>query len=308
MTVVATIGEKVPAAARRRVRPRVREEAAAWRFLSPSLIAFVVFTVIPAIATFALTFYRWDFTSAPSFVGLQNWATLFGLGGAARSVLVTVLLCLITIPTSIGGGLVLALALDRMPFGKVFFRSIFFVPIVTSLVAISFVFRDMFATETGLINFVLGLVGISPVGWLSYPASGLAAVAIMMVWSMTGLCMLVYLAGLQQVDESLLEAGQLDGANRWQLFFHIVRPMLARSTLFLVVIQTISALQTFEAVFILTNGGPGDATTTIGLYVYKASFRSYDVGAGATASIALFALMLTVTVFQFYALRDKQDG
>jgi ABC-type sugar transport system permease subunit len=308
MTAAANIGEELTVAAGRRFRQRGREEVAAWLFLSPSIIAFVVFTLVPAIATFVLTFYRWDFTSPPVFVGLQNWATLFSLGGAGRSVLVTVLLCVITIPISIGIGLVLALALDRMPIGKVFFRSIFFVPIVTSLVAISFVFRDMFATETGLINYVLGLVGIAPVGWLTYPASGLTAVAIMMVWSMTGLCMLVYLAGLQQIDESLLEASQLDGANRWQQFFHVVRPMLARSTLFLVVIQTIGGLQTFEAVFILTNGGPGDATTTIGLYVYKASFRSYDVGAGATASIALFALMLAVTVFQFYALRDRHDG
>lgn len=288
-------------------RQRLSEELAAWAFLSPSLIAFVVFTLGPAIATFILTFYQWDFVTEPEFVGLRNWAALFTLGGATRSVGVTVMLCVITVPVSIGIGLVLALALDRMPFGKVFFRSVFFIPIVTSLVAISFVFRDMFASETGLVNYVLGLFGIAKVAWLTYPTTGLTAVAIMMIWSMSGLGMLVYLAGLQQIDESVIEAGRLDGANHWQVFFHLVRPMLARSTLFLVVIQTINALQTFEAVFTLTNGGPGDATTTIGLYVYKTTFRNFDVGLGATGSIALFLLMLAVTIFQFFALRDRQD-
>ena len=308
MTIAAPTTEAAPLTDRRGVSSRAHEEVAAWIFLAPSIIAFVTFTALPALATLVLTFYHWDLTSEPRFVGLQNWITLFGFGAAGRAVLVTILLCIITIPTSIVIGLILALALDRMPFGKVFFRSVFFLPIVTSLVAISFVFRDMFATETGLINYGLEMLGLNAVAWLSYPTSGLIAVAIMMIWSMSGLCMLVYLTGLQQIDEAVLEAGRLDGANRWQLFFHVVRPMLARSTLFLIVIESIHALQTFEAVFVLTDGGPGDSTTTLGMYVYKASFRYYDIGGGATGSISLFLLMLVVTVFQFYALRDRHDA
>ncbi len=308
MTVLVDTSQDTSVATRRGFGHSFREEVAAWLLISPSLIAFVVFTLIPAIASFVLTFYQWDFITAPRFVGLHNWANLFSLGAAGQAVLVTILLCAITVPISIAIGLALALALDRMPFGKVVFRSVFFLPIVTSMVAISFVFANMFATETGLINYVLRLIGIPAVAWLSYPVQGLIAVCILMIWSMSGLCMLIYLAGLQQIDASLLEAARLDGATRWQMFMHVVRPLLARSTLFLVVVQTLHALQTFEAVFVLTDGGPGNATTTIGMYIYKASFRNFDVGGGATASISLFVLLLAVTIFQFYALRPKHDA
>jgi len=284
-------------------RRSAKEEIAAWLFLLPSIVPFLIFTLIPAVATFALSFYRWDFISPPRFVGLANWINLFSGGAAGKSVLTTLLLCVITVPIAMAMGLALAIALDRMPFGKLVFRSIFFMPIVTSLVAISFVFGNMFATETGLINYVIGLFGLPSVAWLTYPTQAMISVCIMMVWSMTGLCMLIYLAGLQQIDHSLLEAARLDGASRWQLFFHVVRPLLGRSTLFLVITQTIHALQTFEAVFVLTDGGPGDSTTTIGMYIYKATFRRFEVGSGATASMALFALMLVVTIIQLRAQR-----
>jgi multiple sugar transport system permease protein len=203
-------------------------------------------------------------------------------------------------------GLALAMALDRMPFGKALFRSIFFMPIVTSMVAISFVFGNMFATETGLINYIIGMFGLPQVAWLTYPIPAIISVSIMMIWSMTGLCMLIYLAGLQQIDHSLIEAARLDGANRWQLFLHVIRPLLGRSTLFLVVTQTIHALQTFEAVFVLTDGGPGDSTTTIGMYIYKATFLRFEVGSGAAASVALFVLMLFVTMIQL-RLQKRMD-
>lgn len=291
-------------------RPRsyrsIKEELAAWLFLLPSIIPFLIFTLVPAVATFVLSFYRWDFINPPRFVGLTNWINLFSGGAAGRSVLTTLLLCAITVPVSMAMGLALAIALDRMPFGKLLFRSIFFMPIVTSLVAISFVFGNLFATQTGLINYVTGLIGLPPVAWLTYPTQAMIAVCIMMVWSMTGLCMLIYLAGLQQIDPALLEAARLDGASRWQLFHYVVRPLLGRSTLFLVITQTIHALQTFEAVFVLTDGGPGDSTTTIGLYIYKATFRRFEVGSGATASMALFALMLVVTIIQLRAQRRLQ--
>lgn len=293
--------EAAPAVSSKRVKLSLREEAAAWLFLVPSIIPFVIFTLIPAVATFVLSFYKWDFIGAPRYVGLRNWIDLFSGDAAGRSVLVTLALCAITVPISMGLGLALAMALDRMPFGKVFFRSIFFMPIVTSLVAISFVFGNMFATESGLINYMIGAFGLKPVAWLTYPTQAMISVSIMMVWSMTGLCMLIYLAGLQQIDHSLVEAAYIDGASRRQLFFHVIRPLLARSTLFLAITQTIHALQTFEAVFVLTDGGPGEATTTIGMYIYKATFRRFEVGSGATASIALFVLMLIVTIVQLRA-------
>ncbi|MCR9195095.1 MAG: sugar ABC transporter permease [Hyphomonas sp.] len=280
------------------IRKSRSEEWAAWLFLVPSIIPFVVFTLLPAIATLVLSFYSWDFISPPRFVGLENWIDLFTGGAAGQSVIVTLILSAITVPTSMALGLALAVSLDRMPLGKVFFRSIFFMPIVTSLVAISFVFGNMFATETGLINYMISLIGLPSVAWLTFPTQAMIAVAIMMIWSMTGLCMLIYLAGLQQIDDSLVEAAYLDGASRAQLLFYVIRPLLGRSTLFLAVTQTIHALQTFEAVFVLTDGGPGNATTTIGLYIYKATFRNFDVGSGATASMALLVLMLVITVIQ----------
>ena len=287
-------------------RRSVKEELAAWLFLLPSIVPFLIFTLIPAVATFVLSFYRWDFIAAPRFVGLANWIELFSGGGAGRSIVVTLVLCAITVPISMAMGLALAISLDRMPVGKVFFRSIFFMPIVTSMVAISFVFGNMFATETGLINYVGGLLGLPQVAWLTYSTQATISVSIMMIWSMTGLCMLIYLAGLQQIDHSLVEAAYLDGASRWQLFFHVIRPLLGRSTLFLVITQTIHALQTFEAVFVLTDGGPGDSTTTIGMYIYKATFRRFEVGSGAAASMALFGLMLVVTVIQLRAQKRME--
>lgn len=303
MAVVSTTEEASSLSSAGPRRRPIREEIAAWLFLLPSVIPFLIFTLIPAVATFALSFYRWDFIAAPRFVGLTNWVNLFSGGPAGKSVVTTLILGVITVPVSMALGLALAIALDRMPFAKLLFRSIFFMPIVTSLVAISFVFGNMFATETGLINYVIGLFGLPSVAWLTYSTQAMISVSIMMIWSMTGLCMLIYLAGLQQIDHSLIEAAQLDGASRWQLFLHVVRPLLFRSTVFLAITQTIHALQTFEAVFVLTDGGPGDATTTIGMYIYKATFRRFEVGSGATASMALFALMLVVTIIQLRAQR-----
>ncbi|MFK0207227.1 carbohydrate ABC transporter permease [Agrobacterium sp. NPDC090283] len=306
MAVITAVDTVSPVASSG-LKRSVREELSAWLFLLPSVVPFLIFTLIPAFATFVLSFYRWDFISTPQFVGLDNWIDLFSGGAAGRSVLVTLLLCAISVPASMATGLALAFALDRIPFGKLLFRSIFFMPIVTSMVAISFVFGNMFATETGLINYVIGLAGLPPVAWLTYPTQAIFAVSIMMIWSMSGLCMLIYLAGLQQIDQSLIEAARLDGASRWQLFLYVVRPLLARSTLFLAITQTVSALQTFEAVYVLTDGGPGTSTTTIGMYIYKSTFRRFEVGSGASASMALFVLMLIVTVIQLRAQRRMQD-
>lgn len=283
-----------------RTTTRSQEQLAAYALLLPSLIAFITFAAIPAIMGLGLSLFRWNLLSPPQFAGLENWATLLNHTAALASIRTTVLLVALTVPLGIVVGLALALLLNKLPWGRAIFRTIFFAPVVTSLIAISFVWRNMYDTQTGLINYLLGVIGIRPVPWLTDPNVAVLSVVLLLVWQSAGFKMLIFLAGLQSIDESLYEAATVDGARRWKTFWTITLPLLSPTMFFVAVTSIITGFQTFEAVYVLTQGGPGYATTTLVYFIVQAAFRSFDMGLAAAMSLVLFGFIFVVTLVQWH--------
>jgi multiple sugar transport system permease protein len=279
---------------------RMREQFAAYLFLSPSLICFLVFVLLPAIMGLSLSFFNWDLTSgAFSYAGLDNWRLFWENKQALGSIKNTLLMVLISLPLSLALGLSLALLVNTLPFGKVYFRSIFFAPVVTSLVAMSIIWRTMYAMDTGMINYGLKSLGMSPVPWLSDPFAAIISVVILSLWHSSGYNMLIFLAGLQGIDGSLYEAATVDGAGKWKCFWNITLPMLSPTLFFITITSIIGGLQSFEAVYLLTNGGPGYATTTLVYFIWNSAFNSLNMGLAASISTVLFLLILIVTLIQW---------
>jgi len=278
---------------------RSREQLAAYLFLLPSAICFIIFVLFPAAIGLGLSFFKWDLISPIQFVGLANWSDLAGNKEAIASIRTTVLLVAVSLPFTILSGLVLALLVNRLPLGQNLFRSAFFTPAVTSLVAMSVIWGNMYGKETGLINYALGQLGISPLEWLSDPYLAIVAIVLFSVWHSAGYNMLILLAGLQGIDETLYEAAKVDGAGNVYVFWRITLPLLSPTLFFVIITSVIGNLQSFEAVYLLTKGGPGYATTTLVYFIVNAAFKGFNMGLAATISTVLFALIAIVTVVQW---------
>jgi multiple sugar transport system permease protein len=281
-----------------------KEEASAFLLLSPSTLLYVVFLLIPTIIGLGLSFYKWDMMSSPEFVGLQNWGKILEMPQAMASILNTIIITVIAVPLTIIVGLALALLVNKLPWGKMIFRSVFFSPVVASLVVMSIVWNFLYSTQTGYFNYLLKLMGFKEVAWLTDPKIAILSVIIMLVWHNSGYNMLIFLAGLQVIDESLYESAKIDGAGKFYIFWKLTLPLLSPVMFFIVITSTISNLQTFEAVYLLTGGGPGYATTTLVYFIVNAAFKSFDMGLAATLSIVLFALIALVTFIQ-WKFQDK---
>lgn len=274
-------------------------QLSAYLFILPSMICFIIFVLIPAVMGLGLSFFQWDLTSPIRYVGLDNWADFLNNKEAIASIRTTLLFVIISIPLTIAFGLLLALLVNKLPFGKPVFRSIFFIPAVTSMVAMSVIWGNMYTKDTGLINYGLSLLGISPVGWLSSPLTAIFSVILFSLWHSAGYNMLIFLAGLQAIDETLYEAAKVDGASPFYVFRKVTLPLLSPTMFFIVITSVIGNLQTFEAVYLLTEGGPGYATTTLVYFIVNAAFKGFNMGLAATISTVLFVLIAIVTLIQW---------
>jgi multiple sugar transport system permease protein len=183
--------------------------------------------------------------------------------------------------------------------GITVFRGIFFIPVITSAVAVAMIFRWLYNRDFGLINLALAFVGLPSVPWLSSTAWAMPAVILMAIWKRVGYDMVIYLAGLQAIPPQLYEAAQIDGAGRWHRFRHITLPLLTPTTFFILVISLIGSFQVFDLAFILTSGGPGNATNTIVMYVYNQAFQFFHMGYAAAVAWVLFAIILVITLIQW---------
>ena len=198
-------------------------------------------------------------------------------------------------------GLLLAVALNRRMslFIRNLYRSIFFFPLLVAHTYIAVIWRFLYQKDTGVINYYLGQIGIAPVPWLSQAGWSMAAIIILDVWKNTGFAMLVFLAGLQNIPNEFYESAQLDGANERQIFFRITLPLLSPTIFFILVIFMIGALQVFDTIMVLTQGGPGDSTRSVAMYIYEKAFQRFDMGYAAAISMTLFAIILVLTLIQF---------
>ena len=278
---------------------RRQEMFTAYLFLLPNILGFLIFSSIPVVTTFSISLLDWDLIRRPTFVGFDNYIKLLTDDQVFRKVLVnTGYYVLGTVPASIILSLLLALAMNSSVRGISIFRAVFFIPVISASVAVAMMWRWIFNTDYGLLNLWFTSVGLPRIPWLSSTAWAMPALIIMAVWKSLGFNMIIFLAGLQGIPAQLYEAASIDGANRWHRFRFITVPMLAPTTFFVLVISVIASFQVFDLAFVLTKGGPGDATNTMVMYIYNQAFQFFHMGYAAAVAWVLFAIIFGITLLQ----------
>lgn len=280
---------------------RRKEALAAWLFLSPSFIGFVVFVFGAVLVSLGLSFFEWDMLTKPNFVGLKNFTRLIFEDRTFHLVFKNTLWFVLgTVPTRVLLGLAFALVLVRNIPGRTFFRAAIFLPVIIPTVAAAMVWRWIFNADFGLLNDFLYQIGVSNLPrWLSQPKWALTAIVILSVWKDVGFSTVLFMAGLQGIPSTVYEAAKLDGANSWKIFLHITLPLLSPTTFFVIVINVISSFQVFDQAYVLTGGGPGNATNTIVYYIYNNAFQWFRMGYAAAVAWLLFAVIFIATFIQF---------
>lgn len=293
------------------VAGRRRQGVIGWTFALPWVLLFVVFMAGPIVVSLLTSFTDMRVTDIRSptnvnFVGFDNYADLFGDESFRKAAVNTAIYVLITTPLTIGIGLLLAVALNQgIVRFRNFFRVGFFLPYVTSIVAIAVVWRILLGTDSGLINGLLGQIGIDGPGWLTDPSWALPSIMMMTTWKGIGLQMIIFLAGLQAIPAELYEAASVDGAGTWQRFRYVTLPSLRPTLLFAIVVASIGLMQVFDEPYVMTQGGPLESTTTVALYaVNQFGFGNY--GRTAAASYLLFLAIGLLTLIQFRWLRPEK--
>ena len=280
---------------------RRRRAAVGYLFLFPSLGGIAIFTAIPIVAALVLSLYRWNMISSPEFIGLANYQRLLSDARLLTTFINTGLFVVFAVGLQLALGLMLALGLQkRMPdWLRVALRASYVFPLLTSAASISIVLTYMFNESFGIVNYYLGLFGIDPVPWLNSSRWALAAVVLAFVWHQLGFTFLILLGGVASLPGDVLDAADVDGATGWKRLFKVTIPLMSPSLLVATVMGFISAMQVFDQPFVMTRGGPGDATRTVVMAIYDSAFRNLDLGYGAAISVVLFALIMLVTAVQF---------
>ena len=309
----------VPALAQRRTTAeatsvasarRWREDLTGWAFAAPFVILFGIFLAFPILASFLLSFTSFGLRDlanpiGATFVGLKNYIDLLGDAKFWTSLFNTFYFVVVGVPVTLALGLLIANALNR---GVTRFRTAFrvgyYLPVITSIVAIAVVWRFLLNPDVGLVNMLLAAVGINGPAWLADPVLAMPSIIAMAVWRNLGFAMVVFLAGLQAIPASLYEAASIDGAGRWQAFRFVTIPMLRPTILFMTVITTIGYLQLFEEPFVMTDGGPLDKTLSVTMYMYQLGFKFFHQGYASALAYVLFVIVATIAFLQFKFLRS----
>jgi multiple sugar transport system permease protein len=275
------------------------EDVVGYLFVAPLILGLIIFTYGPVLAAFGLSFTKGDYISTPRWIGLGNYRALLEDDLFWTSMRNTLYYVAGVVPAGLILSLLLALAMNQKLRGIVVFRSIFFLPTISSSVAISLMWLWIYNPEFGVLNFLLDLLGIKGPAWLSSSEWAMPAVIIMAVWRGLGYNMLIYLAGLQGIPDVYYEAAEIDGAGGWAKFRHITVPLLSPTTFMLLILSVIGAFQVFEYTYVMTGGGPVYATLTIVLHVYNNAFRSFQMGYASALAYVLFFILLGLTIIQF---------
>lgn len=281
----------------------------AWLMSSPALLLLLLFMGIPILLTFALSFtnVRLISPNPPSFVGVDNFVRAFSQDPTfIRSLGNTLLFALVVVPCQSGLALALALLVNAKVKGVTVFRTVIFMPVVTSMVVVSILWSFFYKSD-GLFNSMLNTItggGWSAVAWLNNPGTAMPAIILLSIWQAVGLHMVIWLAGLQMIDPALYEAASLDGVNGWQRFRYITWPGLHSTMVFILVTITIAALGLFVQVDVMTQGGPQDATSTLVYHAVRKGYREHDMGYGSAISLIFFVLVLLISLIQRRLTRE----
>lgn len=290
---------------------RWRQDLTGWAFALPFVVIFAIFLAGPVVASMVLSFTSFGLRDlrnpiGTDVVGLANYAALLKDARFWTSLLNTAYFVVVGVPLTLVLGLAVALAVDRgINRFRTLFRVGYYLPVVTSIVAIAVVWRFVLNPDQGLVNAVLDRLGIQGPDWLGNPSLAMPAIIAMGAWRNLGFAMIVFLAGLQTIPRSLYEAASIDGASRWDQFRHVTMPLLRPTTLFIVVITTIGYLQLFEEPFVMTGGGPLDRTLSVSMYMYQQGFTFFHQGYAAAVAWVLFLIVAAVAFVQFRVLRSE---
>ncbi|HYH13071.1 MAG TPA: sugar ABC transporter permease [Thermomicrobiales bacterium] len=272
-------------------------------FIAPQLFGMIVFSLFPVISAFVLSVMKWDGLGDREFVGLANFRDQFTDPDFQEAMINTLIYTLIAVPGTVILSLALALAVNRVR-GKTIYRTIFFLPTITSSVAVSMVWLWLLNGDFGLINvFLRETFDLNPPNWLVNSTWVVPAVAMVAVWAGLGFNMVIFLAGLQGIPATYLEAAQIDGASKWQQFWNITLPLLSPTTFFVTIISIIASFQVFDMIYVMTGGGPGNESTTMVFHIYELAFVNFTFGVSSAAAVILFGLIMAVTLFQFWGQR-----
>jgi multiple sugar transport system permease protein len=290
--------------------PPANVNAAQWRnalFVAPYLFFFVTMLVFPLVWGIWLSFHKADTFGVGKFVGLANYARLFGDRIFLQSVGNTFYFVLLTVPALALLGLFLALALNRQTRTAAFFRAAYFTTSVLSVTIVTLIWRIVFVPDFGFLATVYGWFDTKAPAFLSDPNLAMIGIAIATIWWCLGLPMMLFLSALQQVPAEIYEAAALDNANRWQTFRSITLPSIKRTFILVVLIQIVLQFQLFGQARLMTQGGPNNASKPIVLYIYDVAFKRWDLGLGAAASEILFILILIAAMAQYFLTRNRGE-
>lgn len=274
--------------------------------LLPNIIGFLLFTLWPVVASFLLSFTKWDLLQPIEFVGLQNYVELFGDETFIKVFWNTLYFTAASVPLGIALSLLLAIALNQGLRGIKFYRAAYFLPVISSMVAVAVIWQWIYNPEYGLLNFLLSLVGISGPSWLTSTTWAMPAVILTSIWKGLGFNMLIFLAGLQAIPEHYYEAADIDGATWFRKFWHITVPLLAPTTFFVTVMAIIGSFQVFDSVYLMTQGGPARSTSVMVHYIYENAFQFFRMGYASAMSYVLFFVIAVITLIQFW--RQKKQS
>ena len=272
-------------------------------FLTPKLIFFVLFVAVPVIWAFIIAFQHYGIFGS-EWVGLDNFRKVLKSEAFFVAMKNTFKYTVITVPGNVIIALVLASLIHPLgKFGQSFYRAAFYLPTVTSMVIIAMVWRWIYNYRYGLFNYFLSWFGIAPVDWLQQSSTALRAIIIMTLLIPPGVGIILYLAAMNNISDSLYEAAKIDGAGPFQRWIFITLPMLKPTTLYLVMLSTIGSFQVFTQIILMTKGGPGNATETLVHIIYKTAFRDFEFGVAAAQGIFLFVIILFFSIIQYRVLK-----
>ena len=300
----------IPSTPRRGVLRQMRKQWSAYLFLAPTMILFGVFTLLAVFYAFFLSFHEWNILEpAKPFVGLDNYSRLLGDERFGGAIVNTLYYTAVSVPLTMGIGLLIALLLNNQIRARGFFRTLFYLPVVTPLVIAAIIWKWVYNGDFGLLNYYLIQFGVidEPLLWLADPNLAMPAVIITSIWKSVGFSMVVYLAGLQSIPEDFYDAAKVDGAVGWQRLKDITIPLLSSTTLFLAVVSVLGAFQVFTEIFIMTNGGPLGRTTTIVYHIYQTAFKFFDMGYASAMAFGMFAMMFAFTLVQLRIMRGEVE-
>lgn len=279
------------------------ENLAGALFVSPMLLGVTVIVLLPMIATFVLAFVDWKFISGwenLKWVGLQNFRELFGDEVFIKSLFNNAIFIL-TVPLTMAFSIFLAIVIDKHVYLKDYFKVAFFMPYISSVVAIATVWQVLFHPSAGPINQVLMSLGIeNPPAWIADPSFALISVMIIHIWISVGFNLIVYIAGLQSIPKELYEAAEMDGANPWYMFKNITLPLVSPTTFFLLITGIIGTFKVFDLIAVLTAGGPLKSTTMLVWHLYETAFIKLEIGYASAIAVILFLFVFLITILQWF--------